>query len=160
MNRLSQQDFLRNIKNSYREFNTILAPLKKRVDDSSYLRMTELKNFISFLIAVEEDVIEMRLKKIIDEENPYLPAIDAKKLRQRNYHNSSSLKKIIDTFLEQRLDLVKFLQAIPSDIWNRTGVHELEGHVTFEEFIRRILKNDQINIAHLRKDLVSTNLKN
>jgi len=160
MDRLSQQDFVRNIKNSYREFNTILAPLKKRVDVSSHLRMAELKNFISFLIAVEEDVIEMRLKKIIEEENPYLPAIDAEKLKKRNFYNSDSLKKIIDTFLEQRLDLVKFLETIPSDIWNKTGVHELEGHVTFEEFIRRILKNDQINISHLRKDLISTNLKN
>ncbi len=160
MNRLSQQDFVRNVKNSYREFNTILAPLRKRVNDPRRIRMAELKNFISFLIAVEEDVIEMRLKKIIEEENPYLPAIDTEKLKQKNFYNSDSLKKIIDTFLEQRLDLVKFLQTIPSDIWNRTGVHELEGHVTFEEFIRRILKNDQINITHIRKDLISPNLKN
>lgn len=157
MNQISPQDFLSDIKNSYHELCTLLNPIKEQDNEASYIR---IKNFMSLLIAIEEDVYEMRLKKIVDEENPYLPAINVNKLREMKLYHTASLQRLVDRYLSLRLELLNFIQSLPFNVWDKTGVHELEGHVTFEEFIRRLVKNDRINIVQLRDNLMPSQSNN
>jgi hypothetical protein len=160
MKNISKQEFLDNIEKNLKRFNSLLAPLKQKERSDIPMKEAELKSFFSTLVAVEEDVIEMRLKKIIKEEHPYLPAINVGKLQQHNFYYQETLNSLIDKFLKQRFQLFSFLQEIPYYEWERTGFHELEGHVSFEEFIKRIIKNDQKNITMLQSDLMAKKRKN
>jgi hypothetical protein len=110
----------------------------------------ELKDFFCILTVIEEDILEMRLKKIIDQEHPYLPAIRFENLADMINCHQLSLQELVQNYLAQKERILKFINRIPIYHWERTGVHEFEGHVSFEELIRRIIKNDKNNL-HLLK---------
>jgi hypothetical protein len=149
----SKQEIIETVEQNYKSFNNILITVKGKSSPDQALKENQLKSFFGTLVAIEEDVIELRLKKIIKEEHPYLPAINVQQIKEQNFYDREPLNKLIDKFLVLRQQLCQFIQQIPFFEWDRTGFHELEGHVSFEEFVRRIIKNDQRNISYLRKDL-------
>lgn len=149
----SKQDIIETVEQNFKSFNKILLTVRGKSSPKQAIDVNQLKSFFSTLVAIEEDVIEMRLKKIIKEEHPYLPAINVQKIRAQNFYEREPLNKLIDKFLMLRQQLCQFIQQIPFYEWDRTGFHELEGHVSFEEFVRRIIKNDQRNISYLQKDI-------
>ena len=69
---------------------------------------------------------------------------------QKNY----SLTQLAESFLTRRREILELLYSLPSEGWDRTGVHEMEGHVSFKEFVRRIAEKDHQNIAELGRVLV------
>jgi len=150
MSELYRKSLIKNIEENYNDFQSVLLSLGQLTPESDESTAEVLKDFITTLMAVEEDVFEMRLKKIIDRENPYLPAIVPDKIKRNNYYQEGTLEELIQKFLEQKKKLIKFLVNVPSMSWEKTGFHELEGHVTFEEFIRRLIRNDKLNVSQIR----------
>jgi hypothetical protein len=150
------QELIEGVKKTSNDFNKILMSFKNKKNVEQGMPKTrELFSFFSTLTAVEEDVIEYRLKKIIREEHPYLPAIDIDKIQQKYILNSESLSTLFDKFLEQREELIRLLHSTPAIYWDRTGFHELEGHVTFEEFVRRMIRKDKNNLIYLQEEFFS-----
>ncbi|MEJ2048748.1 MAG: hypothetical protein P8Y60_02685 [Calditrichota bacterium] len=150
------QELIEGVKKTSNDFSKILMSFKNTDNVKKGIRNTrELYSFFSTLTSVEEDVIEYRLKKIIREEHPYLPAIDIDKIQQEYVLNSESLSKLFDKFLEQRQELIRLLHSTPAIYWDRTGFHELEGHVTFEEFVRRMIRKDKNNLIYLQEEFFS-----
>ena len=49
-------------------------------------------------------------------------------------------------------ELIRLLHSTPAIYWDRTGFHELEGHVTFEEFVRRMIRKDKNNLSYLQEE--------
>ncbi len=149
----SIQDLIEDVKKTSSDFNKILMSFKKSDTGKKEIpKSRELLSFFCTLTAVEEDVIEFRLKKIIREEHPYLPAIDIDKVQQKYALDSASLSRLFDKFLEQRQELIRLLHSTPAIYWDRTGFHELEGHVTFEEFVRRMIRKDKNNLSYLQEE--------
>jgi hypothetical protein len=153
MNEAYCKSLIKNIESNLKDFQSILNHLPDNIGDEFSGNSHELFNLFSTLTAVEEDVFEMRLKKIIDQENPYLPAIHPEEVRDSSPVKNSSLNQLIEKYLNQKESIVKYLYKVPFFYWDRTGVHELEGHVSFEEFIRRLIKNDNSNITALKKKI-------
>lgn len=149
----SIQDLIESVKKNSYDFNKLLVSMNKdKISKASIPKKEEFKSFFCTLTAVEEDVIEYRLKKIIREEHPYLPAIKLEEVQRRYALDDESLSKLVEKFLEQRQELVRLLHSTPAIYWDRTGFHELEGHVTFEEFVRRMVKKDKNNLSYLRHE--------
>ncbi len=150
-----RSNLIKNIEENLHDFQSVLDSFTRQKTSDEDLPENDLLDFFRTVTAVEEDVLEMRLKKIIERENPYLPAIHIDRLKQEAVANHKSLSKLIDKFIYQKKEILKFLYNIPAFYWDRTGFHELEGHVTFEEFIRRMIRNDKINLAQLRENFIS-----
>ena len=150
MTEFYHKSLIKNIEENFNDFQSILHLLKQKDPEDDGSDAETLRDFFTTLMAVEEDVFEMRLKKIIDRENPYLPAIIPDKIKRQNYYQDDSLPEVIEKFLAQKKKLIKFLTNVPYGSWEKTGFHELEGHVTFEEFIRRMIRNDRLNMSAIR----------
>lgn len=150
MNDTHRDSLIKNIENNLKDFQIIFRMLPRNQQTDKTIRNNDLIDFFGTLTAIEEDILEMRLKKIIDQENPYLPAIRLENLRRLNSSYQLSLLDLMQRYLEQKERILQFINKTPTYNWDRTGVHELEGHVTFEEFIRRIIKNDQNNLHTLK----------
>lgn len=150
MSELYRKSLIKNIEENFKDFQSILCSLQQKDSEEDRSISETLRDFFTTLMAVEEDVFEMRLKKIIDRENPYLPAIIPDKIKRQNYYEDGTLREVIEKFLEQKKKLIKFLLNVPHGSWEKTGFHELEGHVTFEEFIRRMIRNDKLNMSQIR----------
>ncbi|OGB61796.1 MAG: hypothetical protein A2Y94_05110 [Caldithrix sp. RBG_13_44_9] len=150
MNEVYRKSLIKNIEENFKDFQSILYSLQQKDSEENRSSSDTLRDFFTTLMAVEEDVFEMRLKKIIDRENPYLPAIIPDKIKRQNYYDDGTLQEVIEKFLEQKKKLIKFLLNVPYGSWEKTGFHEVEGHVTFEEFIRRMIRNDKLNMSQIR----------
>lgn len=155
-----RSNLIKNIEENLHDFQSILDPVTTSQEPHEEIPQVQLVEFLQTVTAVEEDVLEMRLKKIIERENPYLPAIQVDRLKQQELKNQKSLHKLINKFLHQKMEIIKFLYNVPVFYWDRTGFHELEGHVTFEEFIRRMIRNDKLNLTLLRENFSSKHNKN
>ncbi len=148
------KEMVNRIEQNFREYHALLMPVLEdnpAVNDPRKLQ--EIKNFCSRVAGVEADVIEMRLQKIQEEENPYIPVIETSHVKEINIDEAQNTRQIIRTFLNQRKELVQLLMGVPSDQWNRTGVHAEEGHLSFFEFVRRMIEKDSSNLKELRQKL-------
>ena len=151
-------DLIQSLEKNIKAFRMLLNPLKKEVNDKKSLSEANMiKSFFSTLTAIEEDVIEFRLKKILQEEHPYLPAIHPEEMKYKFTFEQNSIKELLEKFLSQREYLVQLLCKTPSFRWERTGFHELEGHVPFVEFVRRMIKKDISNISYIKKQFFHAN---
>ena len=151
MNEAYCKSLIQNVEKSLGDFQVLLNPPHKINNGEAGNNSHDLMNLFATLAAVEEDVFEMRLKKIIDQENPYIPAIHPEAVKNSVSGQNTSLPYLIQKYLNQKESIIKYINNVPFFYWDRTGVHELEGHVTFEEFVRRLIKNDNSNIEALKK---------
>ncbi len=150
MTEFYRKSLIKSIEENLKDFQSILMSLWQHNQELDEETATTFKEYFTTIMAIEEDVFEMRLKKIIDRENPYLPAIEPRRFKQENFYNERSLGEIIEKFFEQKRKIIKFLYNLPPHFWEKTGFHELEGHVTFEEFIRRMIRNDKLILGQIR----------
>lgn len=146
----NRMSLIKSIENNLKDFQVIFRMLPRNHDTGTAIKNHELKDFFGTLTAIEEDILEMRLRKIIDQENPYLPAIRLENLRILGSSYQLSVLELMKRYIEQKIKILQFINKTPIYYWDKTGVHELEGHVTFEEFIRRLIKNDQNNLHALK----------
>lgn len=121
----------------YRDLQDILPSLRNSD------RFRKVCDLISIMAAVQEEVVDFRLRKIVTEEHPYLPLININKLKNQQYEKHLSIQQLSERFLRQRRDLIQLLTELPASMWDRTGVHEVEGHVSFGELIRRMSVKDR-----------------
>lgn len=139
-------DLIRLMESNLRQLQSIL----EKADGGSPGKNGHGGASISDLLAVElnlqEEIIDFRLMKILNEERPYIPQIHPTTL---SGHPAHSLSDCASRFLQQRRDLITLLRRTPREKWDRTGVHEVEGHVSFKEFIRRMVEKDQLLINEL-----------
>jgi len=159
MNETYRLNLINNLEKNIKDFQVILKKVPNNPEVNLLTGKGELRDFFCTVTAVEEDVLEMRLKKIVEEEHPYLPAIQIDKLKVSEEYYRYSLSDLVKQFLVQKEEILKFINKIPYYYWERTGVHELEGHVTFEEFVQRLIRNDQINLHQLREKFINNRNK-
>ncbi len=151
---LDYRELIKQFETNFRAYYQLLhplesdTPLKKKLEQNR-----EFYNFLTEQALVQDEVIEFRLHKILDEEHPYLTPIKPEKLKQMAIHKNRSLSELVKQFLEQRKGLLKQLYALPTDAWKRTAILAEEGRVSFGEILRRMIEKDQTVLIHLQEFL-------
>lgn len=141
---------------NFREFSELLRQLEENSHQRTSIQLPpDSQISLGQLANLEDEIIELRLKKILKEEHPYIPQINMEEIKSKSPYERLPMPQISDHFLKQKKELLKLLYSLPSDKWNRTGVHEMEGHVAFKEFIRRMTVKDRQILGHF-KSAVST----
>jgi len=143
------EELIDSVEGNLQQYDQTLDRIQQPGDNSR----SQLTELLKELVDIQDEVVDFRLKKILREENPYLPAIHPKKLRHDLPDQQYSLTEIQNLFLMRRRELIRFLNLTPAGSWSRTGVHELEGHITFKELIRRLVEKDKPIIARLNEIL-------
>lgn len=113
----------------------------------------ELIRELATQIALEDEVLQFRLRKILREENPYLPAIRTEQIVNNQMLNMEDFSRLKIAFLSLRRELLDLLHNLPVEAWDRTGVHELEGHVPLKEFVRRLAEKSNRCLHHIQEEL-------
>lgn len=135
------RELIEAVENNYERYADLLEKLG---DQSS---SSQVSTCVADLTEMEEEIVEYRLKKILEEENPYIPEIK----RSSKFYPSQDTSAMIADFLEKRKKLVRTLKTLPSMKWERQGLHAREGHVTFRELIRRLAEKDHGFLSRLGK---------
>ena len=133
------RELIEAVETNYERYADLLEKLDAQSSSS------QVSNSVADLTEMEEEIVEYRLKKILEEENPYIPEIK----RSATFYHSQDTSAMIADFLEKRRKLVRTLKTLPSMKWDRQGLHAREGHVTFRELIRRLAEKDHGFLSRL-----------
>lgn len=135
-----------------REYAGILqAFLSLQLDEKEMNHM--IRDLLYTLMQIQEEVLTFRLKKIIVENNPYLPPIDVTGLRRKELQTCPPLRKLGPKFLAQRHVCSQLLHALSGPQWQRSGLHATDGHLTLEELVRRLVQYDRDALSLFRQIL-------
>jgi len=109
------------------------------------------------LADLEREAFGERIRRILTEENPFLPDFDGERIAREREYLKLDLQAALAGFAAARAETLRRLRAIPAGQWNRRGEQEGVGPVALADMPRRMLDHDfaHLNeIADLLADLV------
>lgn len=139
------KELIQIIESNFRQYSEIL----NKIEEAS-----QPKELLFTLVALQDEIIDYRLKSIINVNHPYIPGIEIEKIKKKNPYQNYPTAQLAESFLTRRQELLGLLHSLSSESWKRTGVHEKEGHVSFKEFVRRMAEKDLQIIAELNRELL------
>jgi hypothetical protein len=152
----SVKELLKIIEGNFHKYSEILNKVGEAPEyQGKNGEAPQLKELLHTLVGIQDEIVDYRLKSIIRVDHPYIPGIEVEKIKERSFYQNYSSIQLAESFLTQRRELLKLLHSLPSESWERTGVLEKEGHVSFKEFVRRMAEKDHQNIAELSRELVN-----
>lgn len=94
------------------------------------------------LADLETDAYEVRIQRILREEEPALPNFDGEAAAAKRKYRSLRLRDGIKKFAGARQRNLAALCALEGDAWDRAGVQEGVGRVTLRDFPRLMHEHD------------------
>lgn len=150
------KELILSLEGNFRRYSEILYRIGENANGIDYSQSSyHVKDLLCNLADLQSEVVNFRLKKILKEENPYLPQIRVEQIHRRGQLQRNTIAQLTQIFLSQRKELLQLLHTLPLECWERTGVHEVEGHVSFREFVRRMVEKDNQMISSLQQMLVA-----
>ena len=149
MDNTSVVNLIKMFQESNDTYGKIMQILRENNYQNKDIIVNHIKNLMTSIFCIEDEVIQYRLKKILNEKHPFIPTIDPNSVANKN-NSPNTIFDIFQKFISQRMELLQILTSIPNDAWERTGVHATEGHLPFYEFVRRMIEKDSGNISQLK----------
>ncbi len=150
---MDSKELIKSIEDNFHQYYRLLNKLQpEAMEANSIGEAHQLRDFLLTIASIQDEVLDYRLHKILQLEHPYIPKIHVEAVKRKRY-SRFSVNQLSDVFLKQRKELIKLLYALPKEDWHRTGLHELEGHITFKELIRRIAEKDKQALGMLSEKI-------
>jgi len=87
-----------------------------------------------------------RLKRIVEEERPFLPWMHPNEA----VHNlQASLPDLLSSFAEVRAGTLAYLQALPPGSWQRPAVHETLGATKLRFVVQTLVNHDTEHLSQI-----------
>ena len=100
-----------------------------------------------------EQIFGERVRAILTEDNPSLPAFDDELWAIERDYRGQDPAKVLKAFLTLRAGLLDRLDGLGAAAWSRTGDHETYGEVTLAWVIEQIVESDANHLAQVRDAL-------
>jgi FMN phosphatase YigB (HAD superfamily) len=102
---------------------------------------------------VDIEVNLPRLKKIIQEDNPFLAGMDTDRWNiERQYHYQDGLEAL-QVYIRARQEMLQMLKAIEPENWQRTARHSIFGRTDLTELVSFIAGHDRLHIQQVHNNL-------
>jgi len=83
-----------------------------------------------------------------DEQEPFLASFDQEALARDRGYASVNVAEALSSFARLRAQMLELLSGLDNSSWLRVGLHEEDGRITIESYIRHAISHD---LAHLRQ---------
>jgi len=100
-------------------------------------------------LADTEQVLAMRIRQIIAEDNPLLPAIDQDLWANRLDYSKRKLSQALDAFRRTRAENYELLKDLPEETFSRTGQHTKRGTVTLMDMLRIFAEHPEKHVRQI-----------
>jgi FMN phosphatase YigB (HAD superfamily) len=99
---------------------------------------------------VEREITQPRLKKMVAEENPYLPAVESDQWAEERNYRSQNGPAALAEFTRARKETIAQLRGLSPADWQRPGRHALFGPTTLAEQAQFSARHDLLHIEQLQ----------
>ncbi len=94
------------------------------------------------LADLETDAYEVRIRRLLEEEEPELPSFDGEAVAAKRKYRALRLRDGLKKFTEARERNLAALRSLEGDAWQRAGVQEGVGKVTLRDIPRMMHEHD------------------
>ena len=101
-------------------------------------------------LADTEVVLAMRLRKIIAEDNPQMPAIEQNLWAERLDYGKRKLSQALDTLRHMRAENYELLKGLPEEAFARAGRHSERGRVTLLDLLRTYAEHTEQHVRQIQ----------
>ena len=99
---------------------------------------------------IERDGYSVRLRRLLEEAQPFLPDLDGSRLAQERDYNSQAIQNALEAFSNERMANVALIRALRPEQLSRTGHLETVGPVSVEQLLRRMQEHDREHIELIK----------
>ncbi len=99
---------------------------------------------------VEREVMQPRLRLILSEENPYLPAVESDRWAEERKYALQDGKQALGEFVAARKETIALLRGLGEADWKRAARHALFGPTTLAEQARFSARHDLMHVEQLQ----------
>jgi hypothetical protein len=101
-------------------------------------------------LADTEVVLAMRLRQIIAEDNPVLPAFDQDRWAERLDYSKRKLSQALDSFRRTRAENYELLKDLPEATFARVGQHSKRGAITLLDLLRIFAEHPEKHVHQIQ----------
>ena len=140
---------------TYRAAPVVLGTLLRGVDAArARERPTDGDWSVVEVVAHLGDAEELafgRVRRMVDEDDPLLPAYDQEALATEHRYRDRSLDEAFDRFTRLRAEQRAFLEALDEAGWARTGRHEEVGEISVRQLTAHMAAHDAAHLAQIAR---------
>ena len=100
-------------------------------------------------LADTEMVLAMRLRQMIAEDNPLIPAIDQNLWADRLDYSKRKLSQAMDTFRRMRAENYELLKDLPEETFARTGEHTKRGTISLMDLLKIFAEHPEKHVRQI-----------
>ena len=104
---------------------------------------------LAHLRALESQAIAVRLRRTLDEAEPYLPLFDDEGWMALHYDPSELAPAILEDYARLRGEELSWLEGLPAEAWNRTARHPWWGVRALQWWVEQCLLTARQHVAQL-----------
>jgi FMN phosphatase YigB (HAD superfamily) len=112
-----------------------------------------LTEIICHLRDVDGEVNLPRLKKVLEDTNPFLPGIDTDQWADERLYYCQDGKSALDDFTRFRIELINILERLPRQDLERSARHAIFGPTQLIELVGIIARHDRLHVQQAYKTL-------
>jgi len=136
----------------------VLDSLCKALDGDSWKMRPQQKEWcqaeiICHLRDVDEDVNLPRMRKVLEENNPFLPGKDTDPWADERNYICQDGSKALHEFITNRKRLLKLLENIHPEDWHRKARHAIFGPTELVELVNIVASHDRLHIQQAYQTL-------
>jgi len=98
---------------------------------------------------VEAQAFYIRLQRILDEVEPFLPLFDDKKWMEEHYDPGEPPEDILAQYIALRNEELAWLKNLSIQDWNRTGRHPWWGRRALQWWVEQVLRFSEEHLQRL-----------
>ena len=146
---------LENAAQKLADFPTALRGMLAGLPEEVVRRKRSMTEFsilenVCHLRDIERDGYSVRLRRLLEEAQPFLPDLDGSRLAQERDYNSQAIQNALETFANERMANVALIRALRPEQLSRTGHLETVGPVSVEQLLRRMQEHDREHIELIK----------
>lgn len=98
---------------------------------------------------VEREVNLPRMKKVLAENNPFIPGQDTDAWAVERSYQIQNGEMALNSFISSRIQLIEMIAQLDEEEWQRSARHAIFGPTKLQELVRIITGHDRLHIRQL-----------
>ena len=107
------------------------------------------KDVVAHLVDAETVAFAERIRRIVDEDDPFIESIDPPRRLLEGGYSERSLAELLDELAQLRSANLAVVQALPPEQLARTGQHDEAGKITLEGIIHQWAYHDLMHLSQV-----------
>jgi len=104
-----------------------------------------LTEIVCHLRDVEREVNLPRLHKVLQENNPFIPGVDSDTWAEERAYRHQDGPAALEAFITTRIEILKTLDQLSEDQWNRSFRHAIFGPSKLKELVRIMAGHERLH---------------